>query len=116
MKKIVAMTLIGLALLTVPTVKAHPCFVGRWQANLPCGPVDAYDFGPAQYVAPGMWVGCLSKSVAGVTVSVGNYELRMWSANEGTISIREGDGIGTAVGTVDLAGRKMEYLGTSYRH
>jgi hypothetical protein len=105
---------VGLSL-CVGKAQAHPCFVGNWTAPLPCPGVSEYNFGPADYIGGGVWVGGLTKVVAGCTVARGTYELRMWSGTEGTVSIREGVGISTIVGTIDLKERTMEYVGTLYR-
>ncbi|MGL4551337.1 MAG: hypothetical protein ACRC33_09120 [Gemmataceae bacterium] len=107
---------LGAALTLAPSARAHPCFVGVWTGPLPCPGTDAYEFGPGEFIGGGVWTGCLRKTTNGQLISTGWYELRMWSGTEGTVSIREGQCISTAVGTVDLSSRTMDYLGTAYRH
>jgi hypothetical protein len=106
---------VGLSLCVGGTARAHPCFVGNWTAPLPCPGLAEYNFGPADFIGGGVWVGPLTHVVAGCTVATGTYELRMWSDTQGTVSIREGVGISTIVGIVDLRERTFEYIGTMYR-
>ncbi|NBO92982.1 MAG: hypothetical protein EBV06_11825 [Planctomycetia bacterium] len=99
----------------VSSAQAHPCLSGLWSAPLPCGGKTSYLFSPAEDLGGGLWYGCLIKTVSGQTITKGTYELRMWSATEGTVSIREGMGISTIVGTVDFATGKFDYLASTYR-
>jgi hypothetical protein len=96
-------------------VQAHPCLVGRWIADLPCGPT-VYEFTPGKYVGNGVWTGCYSLLIAGCPVPAGEYELRMFTGNEGTLSLRDGTQIGTRVANVDLAGGTMLFMNVNYRH
>jgi hypothetical protein len=102
-------------LLTSVTAQAHPCFEGAYTAALPCPGTAVYDFSKAEFIGAGMWYGCVNVLVGGRLVSTGTYELRMWSDTQGTVSIREGERITTAVGVVDLKARTVEYLGTTYK-
>lgn len=115
MRTILSAALIGMAMLAVPPAQAHPCLTGTWSAALPCGPTDAYEFGPGGFVTSGVWTGCLVKTIGGVRIATGTYELRMFSVSEGTVSIREGEGIGTSVGNVDFTAKRFEFIGTVYR-
>jgi hypothetical protein len=105
----------ALLLLAVPAAQAHPCFEGAYVAPLPCPGLAVYEFGEAQFVGAGMWYGCVKVIYAGRLLSEGRYELRMFSDTEGTVSIREGVQITTAVGIVDLKARTVDYLGTVYK-
>ncbi len=102
-------------LLTAVPAQAHPCFEGSYTAVLPCPGVGIYDFGPARFVGAGMWYGCVNVIIGGRHVSTGTYELRMYNDTQGTVSIREGEMITTAVGTVDLKARTVDYIGTVYK-
>ena len=96
-------------------LQAHPCLEGTWQAPLPCPGVAAYTFGPARFVGNGVWEGCLHFSINGRVIATGEYQLRMWTNSDGTVSIREGEAIGTAVGIVDFKTNSIDYLNTIYR-
>jgi hypothetical protein len=94
---------------------AHPCLEGTWNAPLPCPGVAAYTFGPARFVGNGVWEGCVHFTINGRVISTGEYQLRMWTKTDGTISIREGEAIGTAVGIVDFKTNTIDYINTIYR-
>ena len=105
--------LLGLA--RPATVAAHPCLEGSWNAALPCPGLVTYTFGPARFVGNGVWEGCLRLTINGRFVSAGEYQVRMWTNTDGTLSIREGEGIGTAVGIIDFKTNTIDYLNTVYR-
>ncbi|MFQ3592874.1 MAG: hypothetical protein SNJ82_06745 [Gemmataceae bacterium] len=108
--------LVGLLVLARPTsVVAHPCLEGTWSSPLPCPGVAAYTFGPARFVGNGVWEGCLHFTINGRVIATGEYQLRMWTNTDGTVSIREGEGIGTAAGIVDFKTNTIDYLNTMYR-
>lgn len=104
----------SLLLIVVPCVQAHPCFTGAYTAGLPCPGTATYVFEEPRFIGAGMWEGCVQTIIDGRLVSRGHYELRMWSPTQGTVSIKEGEMIVTAVGIVDLQQRSVEYLGTVY--
>jgi len=105
----------ALLLLAVPAARAHPCFEGSYAAPLPCPGLAVYEFGPATFIGAGLWYGCVKVIIGGRLVSEGQYALRMLSDTEGMVGIREGYQIATAVGTVDLKARTVDYLGTLYK-
>jgi hypothetical protein len=98
-----------------PRIQAHPCLEGSWNAALPCPGFATYTFGPARFVGNGVWEGCLRFTINGRVISAGEYQVRMWSNTDGTLSIREGEGIGTAVGIIDFKTGTIDYLNTIYR-
>jgi hypothetical protein len=66
-------------------------------------------------VGNGVWEGCLRVVLNGRPISMGEYQVRMWTNTDGTLSIREGEGIGTAVGIIDFKAGTVDYLNTIYR-
>lgn len=105
--------LVLLLLVHTDRAQAHPHLYGSWVANVPPGGFMALDFGPAEYMGVGVWRGPFTFTVTGQT-SCGVYELRMYTGTQGTVSLRDGNMIGTKVGTVDFETRKLTYLQTTF--
>src|SRR4051794_33566268 len=109
-------TLLACALLLAPLpAQAHPCLEGAYIAPLPCPGVAVYEFGPSEFVCEGVWKGCVRQTVAGRLVSIGTYQLRMFSNDLGIVCLREGQMISTTCGTVDLRKGTFDFIGTTYR-
>ncbi len=89
------------------TVQAHPNLVGRWVAPVPPGSSMAYEFGPGEYVGNWVWNGTFTFSLANCPLSTGTYQLLLFNGVEGTVTLRDGNGLSVAVATVDLGTRLM---------
>ena len=95
--------------------QAHPYLVGRWVAPVPPGSSLVYDFGPGEYVGNWVWHGTFTFFVADCPVSTGTYQLLMFNGVEGTLSLRDGNGITTAVANVDLGAKVMTFKNVIFR-
>jgi hypothetical protein len=96
------------------TVHAHPFLVGRWTAVDPKEAEIVYEFYPADYVTDQVWRGTFYMYIAGTQITCGRYELRIETRTEGTIGLRDGVGITTCVGNIDIAKREMWYKGVTF--
>jgi hypothetical protein len=103
-------------LLCLPNpASAHPQLCGQWVGEVTPGAITVYDFGPGEYLAPGMWRGPYAVTISGVT-SFGQYVLRLYNAGEGTLALRDGLMISTRVANIDLGQRAFLFMGVVYRH
>jgi hypothetical protein len=112
----VVVALAALLLCLPVPASAHPQLVGEWAGEVTPGSITVYDFGPGEYLAPGMWRGPYSVTFAGCVTSYGQYVLRLYHAGEGTLALRDGLGISTRVAVIDLGVRAFEFMGVIYRH
>jgi hypothetical protein len=96
-------------------VEAHPHLACKWVTPAPAGGYMSYDFRLGKYIGMGVWEGPFFLVVSNVPVSTGIYELRMFTGNEGTISLRDGTCIGVRVGIVDFRARAMTFMNEVYR-
>lgn len=97
------------------TVQAHPLFAGKWTAVDPKAAEVVYEFYPADYVTDGVWRGTFIMFVSDIQITCGKYELRIEKGMEGTIGLRDGVGITTCVGNIDIGKREMSYKGVIFR-
>ena len=74
-----------------------------------------YDFGPGEYNGNWVWRGPLTFYVGGCVVSTGTYQLRMFNGVEGTLELRDYNGLAHAVGNVDLGARLLNFKNTIFR-
>ena len=95
--------------------QAHPYLVGRWAAPVPPGSMMAYDFAPGHYVGNWVWDGTFNFVLGDCLVSTGTYQLLLWNGVEGTVALRDGNGVTTAVATINLATRVMTFKSVVFR-
>jgi hypothetical protein len=112
----VVVALAALLLWLPGAASAHPQLVGEWAGQVTPGAVTVYDFGPGQYLGPGMWRGPYTITVSGCVTSSGEYVLRLYHGGEGTLALRDGLWISTRVAVIDLGVRAFEFMGVIYRH
>src|SRR5439155_1847345 len=83
--------------------QAHPNLIGRWVGQVPPGTAaPAYDFSPGEYVGNWIWRGALTFSVADCPTSTATYVLAMLNGSEGTVELRDGNGVTHGVAIVNL--------------
>ncbi len=125
----------GLLAFLPGSARAQPNLIGRWVATVPPAPPAVpgmpapqpqaqptqpkityeYDFGPGVYFGNWVWRGCLTFYVDGAMVSTGTYELRMFNGVEGTLELRDANGLAHAVANVDLGARLMNFKNVIFR-
>jgi hypothetical protein len=74
-----------------------------------------YDFGPGEYAGNWVWKGPFTLSIANCAVSTGTYQLRMFTGTEGTVELRDFNGLAHAVANVDLGNRLMNFKSVIFR-
>jgi hypothetical protein len=123
----------GLLAFLPGSARAQPNLVGHWIAIVPPAPpvlpgqpapqappgqlkiTYEYEFGPGEYNGNWVWRGPLTFYVGGCIVSTGTYQLRMFNGVEGTLELRDGNGVAHAVGNVDLGARLMNFKNVIFR-
>lgn len=95
--------------------QAHPNLVGRWVAPVPPGSSMVYDFGPGEYVGNWVWNGTFTFSLGNCTLSTGTYQLLLFNGVEGTVTLRDGNGLSVAVANVDLGTRLLSLKNVLFR-
>jgi hypothetical protein len=97
-------------------VQAHPHLAGRWTAAVPPGGLMSLRFECGRYLGNGVWRGPFTLEVSGVMASVGEYELRMYSGSQGTLSLMDPlSAPGWTVGNVDFDLPTVTYINTTYK-
>jgi hypothetical protein len=104
------------SLFPIGSAQAHPFLLGKWVSQEPAGAALMYDFGPGLYKGNWVWTGPLTFFVANCIVSNGTYELRMYSGLQGTIELRDANGVAHGVGIVDFEHRALNFKEVIFRH
>src|SRR5262249_55091546 len=123
----------GLLAFLPGSARAQPNLVGHWIAVVPPAPpalpgqpppppppgqlkiTYEYEFGPGEYFGNWVWRGPLTFYVGGCVVPTGTDQLRMFNGVEGTLELRDANGLAHAVGNVDLGARLMNFKNTIFR-
>jgi hypothetical protein len=107
----------GLLSYQVGEVGAHPQLVGRWVSPTPPGGLQAYEFGPGEYIGNGCWRGPYTYFVAGCgAASWGEYELMFYTGSEATLALRDRtSGPGWNVGNVDFSGPQFIFINATFK-
>jgi hypothetical protein len=113
---------VGVALLLCQsgTAHAHPQLCGRWIAALPSGGLQVFEFGLGEYLGNGIWRGPFVFYVSGLPVASGEYEVRMFTGDQGTFTVMSTKkSIYSNVGNLDFGSNKQPatliFLGTTFR-
>jgi hypothetical protein len=104
----------GMLTWTTGAVQAHPRLIGVWTGQEPPNTLMKYEFGPGEYQGNWVWRGPLTFYVDNCVVSTGRYELRLSSGLEGSLELRDGNGLPNAVGTVDLGRRILIFKSVAF--
>lgn len=112
----IAGILAGIALLVLQPgqVQAHPQLAGRWVSKSPPNVNMSYEFALGEYRGAGVWRGTFTVFWGGQPISWGEYELRIFSATQGTLSLRDGYVANIEVANVDLGTRIMVFKNVTY--
>jgi hypothetical protein len=121
-RRLCAAGFVGVALLLCQAepAHAHPLLAGKWIAALPSGGIQVYEFGCGEYLGNGIWRGSAVFYVSNCPVWSGEYELRMFTGDAGTLSLLStSKSIYSNVGLVDFGAAKrpatFSFMGVVYR-
>jgi hypothetical protein len=106
---------VGMLFFAPGTVQAQPSLCGPWNGKLPAGDTMTLIFQPGEFVGHAVWRGPLTTLINGCVVSVGIWELRMFTGTEGTMGIQDGACIYNSVGNIDMGARVLIYKNVSFR-
>jgi hypothetical protein len=110
------LAVVGLLSCQAGKAEAHPSLEGNWAVRLPGNGYMAFYFCAGTYLGDGIWRGSYSYAVSFGPVYYGQYELKMFTATEGALSIKSGlSSPGWTVGSVDFAIPQFMYLNAYYR-
>jgi hypothetical protein len=111
----VLLALTGLLTWTTGAAQAHPRLVGVWIAQNPPNTLMKYELGPGEYQGNWVWRGPLTFFVDNCAISTGTYELRLLSGLEGSLELRDGNGLPNATGMIDLGRRALNFKNVLFR-
>jgi hypothetical protein len=106
---------VALLFLQPGKAQAHPQLAGRWFATTPPNVNMSYAFAPGEYIGDGIWRGIFTLYWANGQISCGEYELRVFRGNVGTLSLRDGRLANARVALVDLGTKVMTLNDVTYR-
>jgi hypothetical protein len=105
----------GLLAWTTGAAQAHPRLIGVWVAQNPPNTLMKYELGPGEYQGNWVWRGPLTFYVDNSPISTGTYQLRLLSGLEGSLELRDGNGLPNATGIIDLGRRALNFKDVLFR-
>jgi hypothetical protein len=105
----------GLFASTTGEAQAHPRLVGVWIGQNPPNTLMKYELGPGEYQGNWVWRGPLTFYVDNIAISTGTYELRLSSGLDGSLELRDGNGLPNASGIIDLGRRVLTFKDVIFR-